>query len=343
MKYFQQIVQAFMDGFLPTFGFLAVLWGGWYIYNNSLSELAKLPIIQEITDTYQIGWKETVRIGNRVAARVVTLDEQLQMISDPAGPGTPFGPQNGLSVAVSWDKGELEKKLLEQGWSSGKMNAAYAYLNYIDQYMGAALQDMRSTGVSASITLAQAILESNAGRSRLATTTNNHFGVKALPNRVGRRKIKAKLFHQLRDEDFNFRSPAIGVSQHHDDHKYDRFEVYSSVLDSYYRHSKLLRNGCSRPRKGCYDWIWDAFPVQEERLDLKPMAYRFEKVSGYAPTDFFGETHLPYYAAQAAGLKMAGYATSKTYHRKLVYLIETYELWRFDIALTQVIHKQRAK
>ena len=30
---------------------------------------------------------------------------------------------------------------------------------------------------------------------------------------------------------------------------------------------------------------------------------------------------------------MAGYATSKTYHQKLWYLIDTYELWRLDVAL----------
>ena len=30
---------------------------------------------------------------------------------------------------------------------------------------------------------------------------------------------------------------------------------------------------------------------------------------------------------------MSGYATSATYHKKLFYLIETYELWRFDLDL----------
>ena len=183
-------------------------------------------------------------------------------------------------------------------------------------------------------------MESNAGRSRLATTTNNHFGIKARPNSSGRRKIKSRQYSQLNNRDFNFKKPAIDVSQHHDDNKWDRFEVYATVADSYQRHSDLLLNDCQKARKGCYAWIWSAFPVQEERLDLSTMARIFEPISHYSSEDFFGETLVPYYAAQAAGLKMAGYATSKTYHEKLVYLIETYELWRIDIALVRQISSE---
>jgi len=110
-------------------------------------------------------------------------------------------------------------------------------------------------------------------------------------------------------------------------------------LDSYKRHSDLLLNDCKVARKGCYAWIWRAFPVQEDHVDITEMAEVFQKVSGYAPEDFFGKTEVPYYAAQSAGLKMAGYATSKTYHQKLVYLIETYELWRLDVALVRGINE----
>jgi len=49
---------------------------------------------------------------------------------------------------------------------------------YVDTYKGIVVQDMRTYGIPASIKLAQAILESRAGQSVLATEANNHFGIK---------------------------------------------------------------------------------------------------------------------------------------------------------------------
>ena len=51
-------------------------------------------------------------------------------------------------------------------------------LDYVDKYSDIAIKEMKRTGVPASITLAQGILESNAGQSVLATKGNNHFGIK---------------------------------------------------------------------------------------------------------------------------------------------------------------------
>ena len=51
-------------------------------------------------------------------------------------------------------------------------------LDYIDKYSDIDIKEMKRTGVPASITLAQGILESNAGQSVLATKGNNHFGIK---------------------------------------------------------------------------------------------------------------------------------------------------------------------
>lgn len=51
-------------------------------------------------------------------------------------------------------------------------------LDYIDKYSDLAIKEMKRTGVPASITLAQGILESNAGQSVLATKGSNHFGIK---------------------------------------------------------------------------------------------------------------------------------------------------------------------
>ncbi len=52
------------------------------------------------------------------------------------------------------------------------------YLNYIKTYSSIAIDNQSRYNIPASITLAQALLESGAGRGRLATEGNNHFGIK---------------------------------------------------------------------------------------------------------------------------------------------------------------------
>ena len=49
---------------------------------------------------------------------------------------------------------------------------------YIEKYSALAISEMERSGVPASITLAQGLLESGAGRSTLATQAHNHFGIK---------------------------------------------------------------------------------------------------------------------------------------------------------------------
>ena len=50
---------------------------------------------------------------------------------------------------------------------------------YIEKYAPLAVSEMYRSGVPASITLAQGMLESAAGQSILASKGNNHFGIKA--------------------------------------------------------------------------------------------------------------------------------------------------------------------
>ncbi len=60
-----------------------------------------------------------------------------------------------------------------------------AYLDYIDTYKGIAVEEMNKYRIPASITLAQGLLESGAGKSVLATEGNNHFGIKCQNNWTG--------------------------------------------------------------------------------------------------------------------------------------------------------------
>ena len=87
---------------------------------------------------------------------------------------------------------------------------------YIAAYKDFAIQDMIQSGVPASITLAQAILESSSGNSKLARKGNNHFGIKCHNDWGG---------------------PSIKID---DDKKNECFRKYKSPLDSYRDHSKFL-------------------------------------------------------------------------------------------------------
>lgn len=63
--------------------------------------------------------------------------------------------------------------------------SADAYTDYIESYSPLAREEMERFGIPASITLAQGLLESAAGRSRLASEVNNHFGIKCHSNWEG--------------------------------------------------------------------------------------------------------------------------------------------------------------
>ncbi|MCE2790516.1 MAG: glucosaminidase domain-containing protein, partial [Saprospiraceae bacterium] len=57
--------------------------------------------------------------------------------------------------------------------------------NYVDRYKEIAMEEMKRSGIPASIKLAQGMLESDLGRSPLAIDANNHFGIKCGKNWAG--------------------------------------------------------------------------------------------------------------------------------------------------------------
>lgn len=88
---------------------------------------------------------------------------------------------------------------------------------YIDKYYPLAVLEMQRTGVPASITLAQGLLESGAGQSPLATVAHNHFGMKCHNDWAG---------------DTFFKD---------DDKEKECFRAYPTDEDSYRAHSDFLR------------------------------------------------------------------------------------------------------
>lgn len=337
---FTPIFKGFMAGFLAcAFAFI------WIVKDRVATD--DIPIIQEFSEMFRegisgLGLLDPSAIdyfyGSDPAGRVVTRQE----ITSGFGPdGSISNSDAPLHIRSYWSREKIMQKCRDAGFSRGKLKGAGRILDYIEKHRSIAYRNMQMTNIPVSIKLAQAILESGAGRSQLAKATNNHFGIKAIAGKQARAKIKARRYNELSDREFLYRSPAVGAYNFHDDNRYDRFEVYNSVGDSYQRHNQLLTKKCRTGNKGCYSWIWEKYQVGRD-YDIREMARLYQSSSGIAPKTFFnGYTVVPYYAAAAAGLKMAGYATSATYHKKLFYLIETYELWQFDIDLIRALETGR--
>ena len=93
------------------------------------------------------------------------------------------------------------------------------YLDYIERYKQVALQSERDYGVPASITLAQGLLESYVGQSKMAVEANNHFGIKAYSR--------------------GWKGATVLCD---DDAKNEPFCKFGSVAEGYEYHSTFLRD-----------------------------------------------------------------------------------------------------
>lgn len=91
---------------------------------------------------------------------------------------------------------------------------------YAERYAEYSIEQMRRYGIPASVTLAQGILESSNGQSRLALNENNHFGIKATPEWIAQ-------------------GGRYGL--YTDDKPNEKFCSYDSVGDSYEHHSRFLK------------------------------------------------------------------------------------------------------
>ncbi|MBT8255010.1 MAG: glucosaminidase domain-containing protein, partial [Bacteroidia bacterium] len=82
-----------------------------------------------------------------------------------------------------------EVVVVEKEVEPAPRNLSYAEVvsNYIDDYSTIAKDEMLQYGIPASITLAQAILESGAGNGELTRKANNHFGIKCHTGWTGER------------------------------------------------------------------------------------------------------------------------------------------------------------
>lgn len=117
---------------------------------------------------------------------------------------------------------------------------------YIQTYAEFAIKEMIRSGVPASITLAQGVLESASGGSRLAVNANNHFGIKCKEEWAGDKAYE------------------------NDDRRHECFRSYTTAEESFKDHSDFLK---SRPY---YTSLFDLDPN-----DYTGWAYGLKK-AGYA-------------------------------------------------------------
>ena len=120
-------------------------------------------------------------------------------------------------------------------------------LDYIGKYNSLAIEEMKLYNIPASIKLAQAILESASGTSKLSKNANNHFGIKCHNSWEGE-----KIFMD-------------------DDEKNECFRKYDSDIESYRDHSIFLSS------KGRYSELFDNNDYKKWARGLKKAGYATNK------------------------------------------------------------------
>lgn len=124
---------------------------------------------------------------------------------------------------------------------------------YLERYKGIAVEHMERYGIPASIKMAQGMLESDNGNSRLACEANNHFGIKCKSDWMGE------------------------TISHDDDNKGECFRRYSCAEDSWKDHSEFLDKGQR------YQFLFDLDP-----MDYKAWAQGLRD-AGYATNPRYPE------------------------------------------------------
>lgn len=107
-------------------------------------------------------------------------------------------------------------KFEENRSTSKTMSTSDVVKGYVLDYKDIAMSNMKNFGIPASIILAQGILESGAGQSKLATTSNNHFGIKCYTDWKGE------------------------TTYHDDDTSQECFRKYKNPEESYQDHADIV-------------------------------------------------------------------------------------------------------
>lgn len=181
---------------------------------------------------------------------------------------------------------------------------------YIELFKEFAIKEMTDYGIPASITLAQACLESADGNSRLAKEGNNHFGIKC-SNWAG------------------------DTLQHHDDKRSECFRKYKSASESFVDHSLFLAS------KERYSSLFKL-----EKTDYKSWAYGL-KAAGYATNPQYAEQLIKiiedfslYQFDNPDSEKKNAKITSQYEEKTVIDSLKSYETGKnYDFTVTRTIQK----
>ena len=122
------------------------------------------------------------------------------------------------SSSSKFSKKEQNNSAVETIESTSKTVVTSDLVNdYIFQFKGVAMSNMKNYGIPASIILAQGILESGAGRGRLAVNANNHFGIKCHKEWTGDSvkqddDAEQECFRKYNDPSESFKDHAVFLS-----------------------------------------------------------------------------------------------------------------------------------
>ncbi|MFN7116883.1 MAG: glycoside hydrolase family 73 protein [Saprospiraceae bacterium] len=152
---------------------------------------------------------------------IETPNEKAVNVATPIKKAIPKDTKNGVPIGNTMSNltpilspNYAKRKGIDQAIVDAKIELAK---NYVQRFAPVAIREMQAFNIPASITLAQGLLESNVGESRLSTESNNHFGIKC------RSKCRS-----------------CTCRNYSDDSIFDMFRVFDSAWESYREHSKLL-------------------------------------------------------------------------------------------------------
>lgn len=197
-----------------------------FLFVKKLTVALKYQVHQYLPGAERLPWLKIVAASALV---IIVFRKDLQFQVNMSGPGAEImdeeeeenGRQTKLATATGLSSFWTETEIDPFAELPGDSPKDRAIKSYIRRFQKVAKTEMDKFGIPASIKMGQAILESDAGNSKLAKKNNNHFGMKCFSK-------SCKKGH---------------CSNFSDDHHKDFFRVYESAWESWRGHSQMITTG----------------------------------------------------------------------------------------------------
>lgn len=274
MHFLKAFYAGWLSSFLPII-IIAVI-GKRDVFTTFFAHLKGLPVIGKLTADFKTG----------VQLAGATFLQRLEAYNNNIQSDKPLSLATTTPTGEwTWTYDKMEQRLNEK-MGSRQARARQKFLTYIRQYAPWAVAEMAQSRIPASVTLAQGILETNAGNSYIARKANNHFGIKCY------RKSDFGKDGTIDDSDYYHHALAYDCIRITDDNFYDRFHVYESAALSFKHHTLFL----SQQKR--YSWM-----IQQYSGSIGGNCL--------VESHWFGTKTVPYYAAWCIGLKKAATPPAK--------------------------------